>query len=116
MNLVMLRILFFVFAVFAVLVLMVIVNPGLIIGVPTNQPRLVGATVLRSGIHEAQKIFKERIAFDQNENQIGEYGLLSDMTSDSMQLLPAFFKGKNPEHGSFYFSLYLPDGKGGSLQ
>jgi hypothetical protein len=80
-------------------------------------------TTLKSGIFPAQVQFQAGGYVDQNNDQIGEYGFLSELSGGllpgnngiELSFLPNDWNARYPEKHDHTFTCWLPDGEGGAL-
>lgn len=81
-------------------------------------------SLLRSGVFPAQIQFQAGAYVDQNGDNIGEYGFLSEMAGGAitgqpdtlkLSLLPEVWNAAQPAVHGYRFACWLPDGKGGAL-
>lgn len=89
--------------------------------VPANEA--AAAATLKSGIFPAEIQFQATPFLDQDQNGVGEYGLLSELSGRRGvgRLAPGEVRllagplAMGDAAGRFRFALYLPDGSGGAL-
>lgn len=81
-------------------------------------------SVLRSGVFPAQIQFQAGAYIDQNGDNVGEYGFLSEMSGGAitgqpdtlkLSLLPDVWNAAHPTVHGYHFACWLPDGKGGAV-
>jgi hypothetical protein len=81
-------------------------------------------SVLRSGVFPAQIQFQAGAYVDQNGDNVGEYGFLSEMSGGAItgqpeslkvSLLPEVWNAAHPTVHGYRFACWLPDGKGGAV-
>jgi hypothetical protein len=83
---------------------------------PSLQEREATAiSTLKSGIVPAMVQFQGGTFLDEDRNQVGEFGFLTEMSGDvdpKARFLPAALDGVSPLVGGYRFIVYLPDGTG----
>jgi hypothetical protein len=89
-----------------------------------NAAEISVVSLLRSGVFPAQIQFQAGAYVDQNGDNIGEYGFLSEMAGGAitgqpdtlkLSLLPEAWNATQPTVHGYRFACWLPDGKGGAL-
>lgn len=84
---------------------------------------LTAGAALKSGIFYAETQFQTRAYQDADADQVGEYGLLSELSgrratmttpAGKLGLLPSAL-AKGDASGGYHFAIFLPDGKDGAI-